>query len=215
MPDPLHIKGLIGDAIIAAFVWLYWRRRTYPVSNRYSTFWPRFWSGSVDTCVLWPLRAIAFLLVSLNPPAAIGALVLLVQQLAWLVYVVLMHGKYGQTVGKMVTKVRVFDARTEKPISYRQALIREGVPTVLSIPFLIYEAIAIIQGRESADLLLEGKVSPHSLLWWFTVLPILWSVVEVVTMLTNDKRRALHDFIAGTVVIRTNATDPVEGGILG
>jgi len=126
-----------------------------------------------------------------------------------------MHGKYGQTVGKMVTKVRVFDARTEKPISYRQALIREGVPTVLSIPFLIYEAIAIIQGRESADLLLEGKVSPHSLLWWFTVLPILWSVVEVVTMLTNDKRRALHDFIAGTVVIRTNATDPVEGGILG
>jgi uncharacterized RDD family membrane protein YckC len=26
-------------------------------------------------------------------------------------------------------------------------------------------------------------------------------------MLTNDKRRALHDFIAGTVVIRTNVQE--------
>jgi uncharacterized RDD family membrane protein YckC len=29
-----------------------------------------------------------------------------------------------------------------------------------------------------------------------------WSILEVVTMLTNRKRRAIHDFIAGTVVVR-------------
>lgn len=29
-----------------------------------------------------------------------------------------------------------------------------------------------------------------------------WFGLEVVTMLTNNKRRALHDFIAGSVVIR-------------
>jgi len=40
--------------------------------------------------------------------------------------------------------------------------------------------------------------------WILTALPGLWFLAEVLTMLTNEKRRALHDFIAGTVVIRTN-----------
>jgi uncharacterized RDD family membrane protein YckC len=33
---------------------------------------------------------------------------------------------------------------------------------------------------------------------------MLWFLAEVLTMFTNRKRRALHDFIAGTVVVRTN-----------
>jgi len=28
-----------------------------------------------------------------------------------------------------------------------------------------------------------------------------WFILEVITMLTNSKRRALHDWIAGTVVV--------------
>jgi uncharacterized RDD family membrane protein YckC len=125
-----------------------------------------------------------------------------------------MHGKYGQTVGKMATKVRVYDVGTEAPITYRQALLREGIPAVVSGPFLIYVFIGLMQGRESAYLLVQGKFSNYSVLWWFAALPLLWFLVEIVTMLTNDKRRALHDLIAGTVVIRTNATESVESGIV-
>jgi uncharacterized RDD family membrane protein YckC len=29
-----------------------------------------------------------------------------------------------------------------------------------------------------------------------------WFVAEILTMLSNEKRRAIHDFIAGTVVVR-------------
>ena len=32
----------------------------------------------------------------------------------------------------------------------------------------------------------------------------VWSILEVTTMLINSKRRALHDFIAGTVVMRVS-----------
>jgi hypothetical protein len=39
---------------------------------------------------------------------------------------------------------------------------------------------------------------------WLTLVPGFWFFAEVLTMLTNRKRRALHDFIAGTVVVRTN-----------
>jgi uncharacterized RDD family membrane protein YckC len=31
-----------------------------------------------------------------------------------------------------------------------------------------------------------------------------WGILEVATMLLNSKRRALHDFIAGTVVMRVS-----------
>jgi uncharacterized RDD family membrane protein YckC len=36
------------------------------------------------------------------------------------------------------------------------------------------------------------------------ILQLGWLFVELATMLTNSKRRALHDFIGGTVVVRTN-----------
>jgi uncharacterized RDD family membrane protein YckC len=32
---------------------------------------------------------------------------------------------------------------------------------------------------------------------------LVWFVAEILTCLTNPKRRAVHDFIAGTVVVKT------------
>lgn len=38
-----------------------------------------------------------------------------------------------------------------------------------------------------------------------------WSLLELITMLTNSKRRALHDWIAGTVVVReAGAAEPIS-----
>ena len=34
-----------------------------------------------------------------------------------------------------------------------------------------------------------------------------WFVLEIITMLLNKKRRALHDLIAGTVVVRTSIAE--------
>jgi uncharacterized RDD family membrane protein YckC len=31
-----------------------------------------------------------------------------------------------------------------------------------------------------------------------------WFAAEILTLITNKKRRAVHDFIAGTVVVRTS-----------
>ena len=50
----------------------------------------------------------------------------------------------------------------------------------------------------------------------FTLRPWIQSILpecratEVVSMLTNRKRRAIHDFIAGTVVVRTNIEELAE-----
>jgi uncharacterized RDD family membrane protein YckC len=36
-----------------------------------------------------------------------------------------------------------------------------------------------------------------------TVAALTGFLLEIISMLTNEKRRALHDFIAGTVVVRS------------
>jgi uncharacterized RDD family membrane protein YckC len=44
---------------------------------------------------------------------------------------------------------------------------------------------------------------------------MLWLGLELITMLLNDKRRAIHDLIAGTAVVRIRgleATDVMDGG---
>jgi hypothetical protein len=42
----------------------------------------------------------------------------------------------------------------------------------------------------------------------------LWSWSELAVMLTNPERRALHDFIAGTIVIKQEYVPPAEGAPL-
>ncbi len=37
---------------------------------------------------------------------------------------------------------------------------------------------------------------------------LTWFVLEIISMMTNEKRRALHDYIAGTVVVRVTKAGP-------
>ncbi|MCA9786465.1 MAG: hypothetical protein KC488_07925, partial [Candidatus Cloacimonetes bacterium] len=41
----------------------------------------------------------------------------------------------------------------------------------------------------------------------FLSLSMIWWILEILTMFSNPKRRALHDYIAGTVVIRMHIRD--------
>ena len=40
--------------------------------------------------------------------------------------------------------------------------------------------------------------------WIISFSGLAWFLIEVITMLANNKRRALHDFIAGSVVVRVS-----------
>src|SRR5437899_11696402 len=194
---------------IALLVWIYYRRRTFALAERYSTFAPRFWTGFVDSCVLWPITFSTSAILALDVPPGVAAVLVVVESLAWLLYTVVMHGRYGQTVGKMATKVRVVDFRTEGKISFGQAWLREGIPMFLALGLLGYQVSAILTGSVSPSDIENGAAFAGKSFLLLMALPAAWYAAEVLTMLTNKKRRALHDFIAGTVVVRTNA---LEGG---
>ena len=111
-------------------------------------------------------------------------------------YHVLMHGLFGQTIGKMLLDVKVVRALDETEIGFRHAVLRDIMPLiVVAISALFFTANFV---NPDGSLVVGLAFAVVALL---VVMP-LWNVAELITMLFNDKRRAIHDFIAGTVVIR-------------
>jgi len=117
--------------------------------------------------------------------------------LAYQTYSVLLHARYGQTVGKKATHIRVMNVDENRLPSLRQAILRDIGDIVPGFIVSTYIVLLILTDRYSKDTLTSN--------WIMISLGFAnlgWFIIELVTMLTNKKRRALHDLIAGTVVVR-------------
>jgi len=164
------------------------------VERKYATFWLRVCARIGDTIIFLPADVISYILV-IHPTAPwVRVVWFLIRRCVRLVYEILMHGIYGQTLGKMACHVRVLDI-SERPLSMKQAVLRNIVDIILlPVCLWIYLPLVILGSLDFSH-----PVS-HSPL--FTYLYGGWVWLDGLTMLTNSKRRALHDFIAGSVVVR-------------
>lgn len=177
------------------------RKRASRLSGRrYDTFLRRFVAAIIDGFALWPIAALLNYISNSN----VGAIVViggLLNNLSPYIYSVLLHGHYGQTLGKMAMGVKVVDFVSEDDIDMRQALIRDSVPIALMIVLYAYSFI-ILWGMEPTDVVANfTSLIPIFIVGFLTV---LWTLLEIVSMLFTEKSRAVHDLIAKTVVVRTN-----------
>ncbi|MCG9737404.1 RDD family protein [Shewanella insulae] len=165
--------------------------------NKYATFWPRFWAAFIDSLLLG-LIAIVERLVLGAEFSLDDKLVQVLNGVLFAVYSLFMHGYFGQTVGKMVMGVKVLDHQSETDIDLWQAFRRESVNLALSIlsVMVVFSYTLVLESSGRITLGLAFAVMG------FGILSLLWSLSEFVTMLFNEKRRALHDFIGKTVVVR-------------
>jgi uncharacterized RDD family membrane protein YckC len=127
--------------------------------------------------------------------------------LSW-AYTIFFHARWGQTLGKKAMNIRVVKVSGE-PISWREAFLRSSVDIVLRTLVMIGTLIALLHFPESAfGQVARAQWSKHladfSPVWlsWVNILSNIWFWSELVTLLFNKKKRALHDLIAGTVVIQ-------------
>lgn len=167
------------------------------IDLRYKTFWRRVGAGFVDALVFAPLTALMFWVYAKVDHGVALALIYVVQQVAGYTYSVGMHARYGQTLGKMASGIKVIDVSEARPISLRQALRRDSVWIAFSIVATLLELSRLLDGIGPLDRTqtsLSTTLAEQASFFWF--------LAEVVTMLFNAKRRSLHDFIAGTVVVR-------------
>ncbi|MEZ0254741.1 MAG: RDD family protein [Chthoniobacter sp.] len=167
---------------------------------KYHTFWPRFCAGFVDGLVFIPLDLVdGYLSAPARGPFVLIVWAVLSYSAYWL-YSVLLHARYGQTLGKMATRIRVLDLSEERIPSLRQAFIRDVGYILLNTFSLAWFVYLVIAGRYSG--VADVPTGPGMFLSFAS---LGWFLLEVITMLTNNKRRAFHDFIAGTVVVRNEA----------
>lgn len=167
-----------------------------PEHLRYRTFGRRFWAGFVDGLLLEVVSWTLIPVMLLGVPDVLLFIHILLLSVVHVAYFILMHAWYGQTLGKMATGVIVLDVSEQKGLSLKQACLRDIVP-LLVWPLNIHLAYLMAFEKVSEEELLNYPIYQA-----IVITMIGWLVLELVTLLMNRKRRAVHDFIAGSVVVR-------------
>jgi uncharacterized RDD family membrane protein YckC len=174
------------------------------MDKTYRTFWRRLGALYVDTFLLLPIAVMLFAVASQITATASLLLLHAFGSLYGVGYSVFCHARYGQTLGKMVTRIRVIDL-SGNAIGLRQAIWRDGPSILLSITTAALGADAILNGRNPFNMFDAAAALPP----WLVIANLCWILAEFLTMLTNKRRRAIHDWIAGTLVVRTSGQSAI------
>ena len=182
---------------------------------RYAGFWPRLGAALVDMVVLLPIIGGSFWAATESKTTQL--VLELPLATAFAVYSIYFIRRWGQTIGKMALKIRVVSL-DGAPAGFRRAFYRHVVDLAFSLAssmLTIYGLLSVADDEYAAlgfvermELLntVTGDL-PDIVLW----LSFAWTASELVVLLLNEKRRALHDFIAGTVVIHTSEVAAATG----
>lgn len=167
-----------------------------------SSFWRRFFAYFIDGVIFGVIAWIATVGAAgalaatdnLAIALAVTTLLQLLLGLAQLSYFALMHAKYGQSLGKMAVKIKV--VRPDgSDIPTRQAWMRS----------FFYVGPQVILGAVSLLVALLAPPSPTTQLVVGAIpLPAgLYVLASIITALVDrQQQRAIHDYAAGTRVIR-------------
>lgn len=173
--------------------------------TKYAGFWKRLFAFFIDFVLFMPLMYLGIYLSGKTqmfyalwflPGVAIGL---------WFgVYLVF---RYGGTPGKLLMKVRI-QMLDGSPVTMHAALVRYSVILVLStVQSVIFATAALGVPAElyfNESYLERTKAilsNTGSIYRWLEVALQIWVWGEYVVMLCNQKKRAAHDFMAGTVVV--------------
>ena len=164
------------------------------VAAKYQTFNKRWLASVIDSLIFLPFSLMAFNYERANDLESY-IIYSSLHVLLFTLYLVIGHAKYGQTLGKAVVRIKVFDVDEESRIGFKRAFLRESIWFFAQVVGLVYLAfsnsgsIEQLPLQESYFTSIVGGIST------------LWLLLEIVTMAFNARRRALHDLIAGSVVL--------------
>jgi uncharacterized RDD family membrane protein YckC len=165
------------------------------VTEIYRTGLKRIWAAIVDGIVFMPFLLINQWLLRKTEDTSILIGWTILTAFLPLLYSVVLHYKYGQTIGKWVAGVKVVDISETRTLTFKQSVLRDVFYLGIEIVGLLYLAYLVFQTDKAEYLYNDYRTFADQPILW-------WTFIELVTMLTNSKRRALHDLIAKSVVVR-------------
>ena len=170
----------------------------------YAGFWKRFVAAWIDGFVMLLPTIVLLWLQSLSRMWAF--LTLIPMTFLFYAYEIYFHGRWGQTLGKRSQSITVASL-DGTPITWKQAFLRSSVGLGLGVLSTISTLVALFRMTDDEFSSLswlelsarQVELSPY--INEIIIVSYIWFASEVVILLFNRKKRALHDFIAGTVVM--------------
>ncbi|HEY4785655.1 MAG TPA: RDD family protein [Bacteroidales bacterium] len=182
--------------------------KSFPNLNEsiYAGFWSRLGSLILDLLISAP---IIFLLEYINGLSRVNYYYTFIPGLLFtFFYHVYCVRKWGGTPGKLIMNIKILKLNG-RPVDWEQAFLREIVSIIYSIVMII---VMIISLSKISDELFDrldyvqrsvilASLSPISFkfLIWFNN---IWVYSELIILLLNKRKMALHDYIASTVVVK-------------
>lgn len=172
---------------------------------QYAGFWVRLGAAIVDGLVFAPVLLLYWGLASISWEVAVAfAIPYVFARAAYNVYFL---ARWGQTIGKRAYGIKVLTPAGD-PIGWRHASLRHSVDMVaaaLGSATWLAGLFAVSQvAFESAGFMVRmGLLKEARPAWeyWIVAVDAVWMCSELVVLLLNEKKRAIHDYLAGTVVV--------------
>jgi uncharacterized RDD family membrane protein YckC len=176
--------------------------------NIYAGFGQRLGSMLLDFVFVLP---VSFAILYANRLGLYVHLITLVPSLVFsLWYHVYLTQRNGGTPGKTVINLKIIRI-DGNPIGWREAILRHIVLFGLTLVSTVMMVISVFQADPDVFNSLDGNwlkqaqylnsFHPNFNIFYLWATNI-WVYSELIVMLTNKRKRAIHDYIAGTVIVQ-------------
>lgn len=180
----------------------------------YAGFWIRLGSLLLDFIILLPVVIIILYLNGLSKNAFYYTLLPNLIFSFW--YRIYLVKKQGGTPGKLIMGIKIIKI-DGSDVSWKEAILREIVNYGLTFFISIVTIIALSQADTAHYESLTWLTKQQYLM---TLMPIFftiytwssntWVYSEFFVLLFNKRKRALHDFMAKTVIVRAMYIDKIR-----
>jgi len=179
-----------------------------PTEPTYAGFWPRLGALLIDSLVWLPVGVLSIWVDREYRLFDVYRVIPLV--VLSVLYSMFLVARYGGTPGKLALGLRITEL-DGLPVTARAAVVRHLPELILSTLSMVALCVPLLAMSDAQYAEVASTVGDRTRYLranapaWYRPVDVagaVWVWGELIVLLTNRKRRALHDFLAGTVVVR-------------
>lgn len=168
-------------------------------ASKYHTGLRRFGAAVIDGIIFTPLLFADLWVLNQTDNVWIVFAWTVFNATLYYLYSIFFHYRFGRTVGKWIVGIKVLDISESKLLNFKQSVLRDSLYVLIQLIGFIYFLYRVAQTGDIDIIIMDYRnFIDYSFLCWMAV--------ELLSMLTNEKRRAVHDWLAGSVVIVTRGS---------